>query len=92
MSAPMSRSEWINIRTAELMSDDSTVADLFDEIQRHGGLASRAMRAYLLAWWCAPTQQAKDEAADNATNIVGAFAHMRAAREYGIVPLAGEPT
>lgn len=87
MNAPLSREQWINLRTAELMNDETAVPDLIDAIQQHGGLAKRALRAHLIGWFCGQTVFAREQAADQATNIVGAFAFMRAAREYDGKPL-----
>jgi predicted hydrolase (HD superfamily) len=87
MNAPLDRTQWINLRTQELLLDDEAVPDLIDQIMRHGGLASRALMAHLRGWFYGETVFIREQAADQATNIVGAFAFMRAQREYDGKPL-----
>lgn len=87
MNAPLTREQWINLRTHELLQDDEAVPDLIDQIMKHGGLASRALIAHLRGWYYGETVFIREQAAGQATNLVGAFAFMRAQREYDGKPL-----
>lgn len=82
MNEPLSREQWINIRTAELLRSDDAVPELFDQITIHDGLASHGLRAHLRAWLYGETPSIREQAANQATNIVGSFAFMRARSEY----------
>lgn len=86
----MTRGEWINQRTRDLLADPTAAPDLIDEIMRHNGLASRAFRTHMLAWLCGKTVAIRERAADQATNTVEAFAFMRAQHEYDRRPLCAE--
>jgi hypothetical protein len=87
MNQSPTREQWINQRVYDLLIDDDSVPDIIDEIMVHDGLASHGLRAHLKGWLFGDTVAIREQSANQATNIVGAFAFLRAEREYDRRPL-----
>lgn len=89
MNAPLSREEAINLRTAEIMLDGDAIVELIDKINRHGGLAALSLASGLRQWFYGSTVFIRERGADQATNVVNAFAFLQASNEYDARPLLG---
>lgn len=87
-NSSLTRDQWINQRVQDLLLDDEAVPDLISEIMAHDGMASHGLRAHLRGWLFGETVATREQSAKLATNIVGAFAFMRAQHEYDRKPLA----
>lgn len=87
MSAPMTREEAISLRTTELLADNHAVAEIFERIQKHGGLA---LLSGMRQWLLGETVFIRERGADQAANVIGAFAWLQASNEYAAKPLVRE--
>lgn len=76
------RTNAIDQRVAELMKDNDSLGDLFDELQDRGGSRYEATRLALANHFLAPTHEQRIEALDTVCLIMQSLAFERATREY----------
>lgn len=86
MNAPISREQWIDQRTMQLL-EDAMLPDIVDDIQAHGGMAQQALASHLANLVGAETVFMREAARDSMERLIGAFALKRAASEYDHKPL-----